>query len=49
MFKKMYLYLFNRVTDALKALDAGEPDRAREILVLAQQACEEQYIEGREE
>ena len=49
MFKKLYLYLFNRITDALEALAAGEPDRAKEILISAQQQCEEQYLEGEEE
>ncbi|MBR4549985.1 MAG: hypothetical protein IKO83_08750 [Oscillospiraceae bacterium] len=49
MFKKMYLLLFNRVTDALDALAAGNTARAGEILVRAQQACEELYIEGTEE
>lgn len=49
MFQKMYLLLFNRVTDALDALARSDGIRAREILVRAQQACEEWYIEGSEE
>ena len=49
MFKTMYLHLFNRVTDALEALDAGDPDRARELLIAGQQECEERYLAGRED
>lgn len=48
MFKNMYLYLFNRVTDALAALEAGEPARARELLIAAQQECEARYLADRE-
>ena len=48
MFKKMYLLLFNRVTDALEALARGETEKARAILIRAQQACEALYIEGTE-
>ena len=49
MFKRMYLLLFNRVTDAIEALARGETEKAREILIRAQKACEELYIEGTEE
>ena len=49
MFKKMYLLLFNRVTDAIEALARGETEEARALLIRAQQACEEIYIEGTEE
>ena len=44
MFKKMYLHLFNRVTDALRALEPGDPAQARALLIAAQQDCEELYI-----
>ena len=44
MFKKMYLHLFNRVTDALRALEAGDTAQARALLIAAQQDCEELYI-----
>ena len=43
MFKKMYLHLFNRVTDALRALEAGDPAQARARLIAAQQDSEELY------
>ena len=49
MFKRMYLLLFNRITDALEALDRGSSEQARAILIRAQQDAEELYIEGTEE
>ena len=49
MFKKMYLRLFNRVTDATRALEAGDAERARQLLVAAQQESEEIYLDGGEE
>lgn len=41
-FKKMYLKLFNAVTDALEETDKAKSD---EILKKAQCDCEEIYIE----
>ena len=49
MFKKMYLHLFNRVTDALEALEVGDPAQARAFLIAAQQDCEELYLNADEE
>lgn len=49
MFKRMYLLLFNRITDALEALERGCPGQARAILIRAQQDAEELYLEGTEE
>lgn len=49
MYQKLYLYLFNRVTDALAALEAGDPQGARALLIAAQQECEELYLDGGEE
>lgn len=48
MLKRMYLLLFNRITDALEALDRGDAEQARAILIRAQQDAENLYIEGRE-
>ena len=48
MFKQMYLLLFNRITDAIEALQRGDIEEARTILICAQQAAEELYIEGTE-
>ena len=49
-FEILYFYLFNRVTDALEALEAGRTDEAREALIEAQRRTEGMYIEeSREE
>lgn len=44
-YKKMYLHLFNRVTDALNDIQAGAVDHAQDNLKQAQQECEELFIE----
>ena len=49
MFKKMYVLLFNQITDAIEALERGDAGQARTILIRAQQDSEELYIEGTEE
>ena len=49
MFKKMYLALFNRVTEAIEAVERGSAEQARTILIRAQQDAEELYVEGTEE
>ena len=46
-YKKMYLHLFNAVTDALKLLP--EDNRAAQLLLTAQMVCEELYIQQGEE
>ena len=43
-----YTLLFNRVTDAIKALEQQNYGTARDILVKAQQEAEELYIEAGE-
>lgn len=43
-YKKMYLKLFNAATDAIRRIDAGQPDAAKARLIAAQQAAEEIYI-----
>ena len=43
-YKKMYFHLFNRITDALEALERGEAERARAVLIAAQQEGEELYL-----
>ena len=48
MFKKMYLLLFNRITDAIEAIERGDAARAKTVLICAQQDAEELYIEGTE-
>ena len=49
MYEKMYLVLFNRVTDAIEELERGDAERAKTILIRAQQDAEELYVEGTEE
>lgn len=44
-YKKMYLRLFNAITDALKLLE--EESKAAEILKTAQIDCEEMFMDDR--
>lgn len=44
-YEKLYFYLFNRITDALEELEEGRAGTARSILVSAQQAAEEMFVE----
>ena len=43
-YEKLYYYLFNRITDALKELEAGRAEAARAVLVSAQVRAEELFI-----
>ena len=43
-YKKMYLHLFNAATDAIRLLDKGDGNAAKEHLILAQQEAEEMFI-----
>ena len=45
LYQKMYLHLFNAVTDALRALENGQTEHARLLLVEAQQQTEAHYVE----
>lgn len=45
VYRNMYLLLFNRVTQALCALEAKQPLRARFLLMRAQLDAEELYLE----
>lgn len=45
-YKKMYLHLFNHVSDALEALEQQNFDQAKEILIAAQQQAEDEYVES---
>lgn len=44
-YQKMYLALFNHVTDALEQLAAQNFGQARQILICAQQEAEEAYLQ----
>lgn len=48
VYQKMYTYLFNAVTDSLEAMDAQNFGQARELLIEAQQRCEEIYMDAEE-
>ena len=47
-YKKMYLLLFNAITDALIELESQNPGRAALILQKAQADAEEIYIQEEE-
>ena len=44
MFKRMYLLLFNRITDAIEAIERGDSIQAKTILIRAQQDTEALYM-----
>lgn len=44
-YQKLYVFLFNKITDAVKAIDTGDVSSARAIMIKAQQEAEEMYIE----
>ena len=44
-YKKMYLALFNAVTDALEALEETNYGQAKDLLRRAQQNTEEWYLD----
>ena len=48
LYKKLYLHLFNAVTDALERLRRQDAASAQQILIKAQQDCEEIFISGRD-
>ncbi|MGM9614996.1 MAG: hypothetical protein ACI3W7_05705 [Oscillospiraceae bacterium] len=47
-YKKMYLLLFNAITDALEELKTGNLSGAEALLKAAQQNAEEVYIRDKE-
>lgn len=47
-YQKMYVTLFKAVTAALYMMEDGEFMNARAVLIRAQQAAEELYIQGEE-
>ena len=44
MYKRLYILLFNRVTDAIEKLKKNRSNEAMQMLIKAQQDCEELYI-----
>ena len=43
-YEKLYHLMVNASEDALAALEAGDPARARRILIDAEQRAEERYL-----
>ena len=48
LYKKLYLKLFNAVTDAIALVDEGRPMTAKDVLIMAQHDCEELFISQEE-
>ena len=46
MYEKMYFALFNAVTDALRLLERGDAQGAKNLLEQAQREAEELYIKA---
>lgn len=44
-YKKMYTLMFNAATDAMEQLEQQNFEKAKELLVLAQQQAEEIYMD----
>ena len=44
LYKHLYYCLFNRISSAIEAIDEKQPERAKAILISAQQETEEEYI-----
>lgn len=48
MYKRLYYFLFNQITDAVKMLGEGYERDALQILVDAQKKAEQMFVEGTE-
>lgn len=46
IYSELYYYLYNRITDAIAALETGDADAARAVLLEAQQRAEDRFIEA---
>ena len=49
IYRELYYFLFNRITDAGRLLEAGECERARALLAGAQREAEERYVGAQED
>ena len=45
-FRKLYFMLFAAMADAVEDLENGRPNSAKERLIRAQQAAEEEYLDS---
>ena len=48
-YETMYHRMFNAATDAIWEIEEGEVEKAKEMLIRAQQDCEEIYISAGED
>lgn len=48
-YQRLYTHLFNALTDAVEQLENHNCDRAKDILIRAQQETEEMYLDAEEE
>ncbi len=48
LYKQLYHLLFNRITDALEAMEKGDAAQGKSILMQAQQDAENLYIFSQE-
>ena len=48
-YETMYYKMLNAVTDAIWEIEEGEVEKAKEMLIRAQQDCEEIYISAGED
>ena len=48
-YSTLYHKMFNAATDAIWAIEDGNVEKAKEMLILAQQDCEEIYISAGED
>ena len=44
MYRELYYALFGSIADAIELLEANRPERAKEILIAAQQKAEEKFL-----
>ena len=49
LYKRLYFFLFNRISDAVKAFNAKSGEEALRILIASQQECEEMFMETAED
>ena len=49
MYQKMYVHLFNAVSDALLQMERQNFGAAADLLIQAQQACEDIYLDAEDE
>ena len=47
-YRKLYYRLFGALADAVEALEQSEPERAKALLIAAQQDAEDLYITAEE-